>query len=83
MAVEAAPPAGQLLASQCAQCHGTNGGEIAGEGDLYDELMEWKYANEQEKIDHIMHWQVKAYTDAQLLLIADYFSSLPSTGDDD
>lgn len=82
-AARAAPPAGRLLASQCAQCHGTNGGEIAGEGDLYDALMEWKYATETEKLDHIMHWQVKAFTDAQLLLIANYFASLPSTGGDD
>lgn len=80
-AAQAAPPAGRLLASQCAQCHGTDGGEIAGEGDLYEELLEWKYPTEPEKMDHIMHWQIKAYTDAQLLLIAEYFSSLPSSGE--
>jgi hypothetical protein len=30
-----------------------------------------------------MHWQIKAYTDAQLLQIAEYFGSLPSSGGDD
>lgn len=29
-AAHGAPPAGRLLASQCAQCHGTNGQAVAG-----------------------------------------------------
>lgn len=45
-----APPAGRLLASQCAQCHGTNGQAVSGmdklagesEGEIYKELIEMK-----------------------------------------
>lgn len=80
---QAAPPTGRLLASQCAQCHGTEGqsvgdidslrGESAGE--LYNEMMEMKYGN---KPSDIMHSQAKGYTDTQIRLIADYYAGLSS-----
>jgi sulfide dehydrogenase cytochrome subunit len=71
---------GQLLASQCYQCHGPNGhskGEIdsiAGKSasDLYGDLVEMKQKPEIE----IMHLQAKNYTDAELHSIANYLSTL-------
>jgi sulfide dehydrogenase cytochrome subunit len=86
--VSAAPPAGQLLASQCAQCHGTNGGgpgfdEIAGKSanDLYGDLLEMKYTTQ---IESIMDRQARGYTDAQLYDLSNYLSTLPQSesGDD-
>ena len=78
--------AGQLLASQCAQCHGTNGNgpgfdELAGKSasELYGELREMKA---RTTIESIMDRQARGYTDAQLRLIADYLSSLPGAGGD-
>lgn len=71
---------GQLLASQCYQCHGPNGhskGEIdsiAGKSasDLYGDLLEMK---QKQKIE-IMHLQAKNYTDQELREIANYLSTL-------
>ncbi len=86
--VSAAPPAGQLLASQCAQCHGTNGGgpgfdEIGGKSadDLYGDLLEMKYTTQ---IESIMDRQARGYTDAQLYDLSNYLSTLPQSesGDD-
>lgn len=80
----AAPPAGRLLAAQCAQCHGTGGSgrgfdELAGESaqELYGELREMKY---RTRIESIMDRQARGYTDQQLRTIADYFASLPGGG---
>jgi cytochrome c553 len=76
---------GRLLASQCAQCHGTNGAgpgfdEIAGKSarELYNELREMKY----RPIEGIMDRQARGYTDAQLDLISNYLSTLPGNGGD-
>ena len=71
---------GQLLASQCYQCHGPNGhskGEIdsiAGKSasDLYGDLLEMKQKPEIE----IMHLQAKSYTNNELREIANYLSTL-------
>ena len=71
---------GQLLASQCYQCHGPSGhskGEIdsiAGKSasDLYGDLLEMKQKPEIE----IMHLQAKSYTDNELREIANYLSTL-------
>ena len=73
---------GRLLASQCAQCHGTNGAgpgfeEIAGK-DIFNDLIEMKY----RPIEGIMERQARGYTDEQLRLISDYLSTLPGNGDD-
>jgi len=79
-AAHGAPPAGRLLASQCAQCHGTNGQAVAGmeklagesENEIYGELIKMK-AN--IKPDEIMHRQAAGYSDAQIRLIARYFAT--------
>lgn len=81
---QAAPPPGRLLASQCAQCHGTNGQAVSGmdklagesESEIYSELMEMK-AN--IKPDEIMHRQAAGFSDAQIRLIARYFASVGRT----
>lgn len=85
MATSAQAEPGRLLASQCAQCHGTNGAgpgfdEIAGKSprELYNELREMKY----RRIEGIMDRQARGYSDAQLDLISTYLSSLPGNGDD-
>jgi sulfide dehydrogenase cytochrome subunit len=78
------PPPGRLLASQCAQCHGTNGNggfeELAGESarEIYDELIEMKYRRGTESI---MDLAARGYGDAELRLIADWFASQPRAGD--
>jgi cytochrome c553 len=82
-ATQAAPPPGRLLASQCAQCHGTNGHSVsgidslAGESakELHDEMREMQ--NKTDHPDDIMHHIAAAYTDQQLWLIAQYFSTIP------
>lgn len=82
-AVYGEPSSGQLLASQCAQCHGTNGTggfeAIAGKNaaSLYEELLEMK----ARPVENIMDHQARGYTDEQLWLIAEYFATLPSSGD--
>lgn len=83
---DAAPPAGQLLAAQCAQCHGTNGQgpgfeEIAGKSarELYNDLREMKGAS---KIESIMDRQARGYSDAQLRDIANYLATQQGGGDD-
>lgn len=81
----AAPPAGRLLAAQCAQCHGTNGQAVSGmeklagesEQEIYKELIEMKA---KLKPDEIMHRQAAGYTDAQIRLIARYYGSLGKSG---
>lgn len=71
---------GRLLASNCFQCHGTNGsggferltGETASE--IYQELKE--FANGSEDPQSIMAAHAMGFTDAQLRAMAVYFSSL-------
>lgn len=79
---QAGPPAGRLLANQCAQCHGTDGyspyggfDSIRGESarDTYNKLMEMKMRRVPESI---MDLQAKAYTNEQLLAIANYLATL-------
>jgi sulfide dehydrogenase cytochrome subunit len=76
------PDIGRTLASQCAQCHGTNGksvGEIDSIGgenasSMYHELLEMKA---KTGATDIMHVQIRAYTDTQLLEISKYLATLP------
>lgn len=80
-ALPASAEPGRLLASQCAQCHGTNGAgpgfeKLAGT-DLFNDLIDMKY----RRIEGVMDRQARGYTDAQLRLISDYFSTLPGSGD--
>ena len=71
-AAHGAPPAGRLLASQCAQCHGTNGQAVAGmeklagesESEIYGELIKMKASI---KPDEIMHRQAAGYSDVTIL----------------
>jgi sulfide dehydrogenase cytochrome subunit len=82
-----AQPNGELLASQCFQCHGFNGnslGEIdsiAGKSasDLYGDLKEFKTNGKKD----IMSLQSRLYTDNELWAIANYFSTLPGSGSND
>ena len=85
MTMPAMAEPGRLLASQCAQCHGTNGAgpgfdNIAGKnsGELYHELVEMKY----RPIESIMDRQARGYTEEQLLLISNYLSTQAGGGDD-
>ncbi|MCB0058423.1 MAG: c-type cytochrome [Caldilineaceae bacterium] len=84
--VQAAPPAGQLLAAQCAQCHGTNGNgpgfdEVAGKSasELRKDLLEMK----RRPVEGIMDRQARGYTDAQIKLIADYLAAHTRSGSND
>lgn len=75
----AVSPPGRLLASNCFQCHGTDGRgsgtfeRLAGESasEIAGELREMKAEN---KRGDIMTIHAKGYTDAQIALIADYLS---------
>lgn len=84
-AAQAAPPAGRLLAAQCAQCHDLDGNgrgfeELAGESasEIYHELVEMK---NRTRIESIMDRQARGYTDAQMRALAAYLASLPGGGD--
>jgi sulfide dehydrogenase cytochrome subunit len=73
-------PAGRLLASNCFQCHGTNGSggfdRLSGKNanEIYDELRE--FASGQEDANGIMAAHAMGFSDAQLRSIASYFASL-------
>lgn len=68
---------GRLLASNCFQCHGTNGTggfeRIAGESakEIVEELTEMRTKTHPG----IMDTHARGYTDAQIKLIADYFAT--------
>jgi len=82
LAAPPAPPPGRLLASQCFQCHGTNGKAVSGfesivgqgANDMYQKLLEMS----QRPAEGIMDLQARAYTPAQLRLIANYLATLPA-----
>lgn len=82
-AQSAAPPAGRLLASNCYQCHGTNGsgsafGSIAGKStdEIYKKLREMQG---QEPGNDIMKAHARGYTDEQLRQLSTYLSQQRST----
>ncbi|MBK6334988.1 MAG: hypothetical protein IPF60_04160 [Betaproteobacteria bacterium] len=68
---------GRLLASNCFQCHGTNGSggfdRIKGSTEVLSELR--KFASGEEDPTGIMAAHAVGYTDEQLQLIADYLSN--------
>ena len=73
------PPAGRLLASNCFQCHGTNGAgpgfdKLAGKSssELYNEMKKFQSGAEG---NGIMAKHSMAYTDAQLRLLANWLST--------
>jgi cytochrome c553 len=79
----AAPPAGRLLASNCFQCHGTNGAgpgfdTIAGKSvdEIYKELREMK---SETPGNDIMKAHARGYTDEQLRQISAYLSQQRSS----
>lgn len=67
---------GRLLASNCFQCHGTNGSggfdRIQGSTEVLSELR--KFASGEEDPGGIMAAHAVGYTDEQLQLIADFLS---------
>lgn len=75
------PPAGRLLASNCFQCHGTDGSggfeRLAGKSasKIVSELREMR----SETNPDIMEVHARGFTDAQLQLIGSYFASLTRT----
>ncbi len=74
----AVSPPGRLLASNCFQCHGTDGRggfeKLAGKSsrDIYNDLREMRA---ESKPGNIMNRHAAGFTDAQLKLIADYFAT--------
>ncbi len=76
---QTAPPAGRLLASNCFQCHGTNGkgpgfDKLSGEtaSELYKELKEFQSGKEGKGI---MAKHAMGYTDAQLQALAGWLAT--------
>jgi sulfide dehydrogenase cytochrome subunit len=72
----------RMLASQCAQCHGTNGyavsdiDSLAGEEakDLREDLRDMR---KEDRPENIMDHQAMGYTEDQIRRIAAYYSTLP------
>jgi len=81
------PTIDRLIASQCAQCHGTNGNatgdidRLAGKetGDLYDKLIDMIG---EDRPEDVMDHQALGYTNEQLYRIARYYSTLPESSGD-
>ena len=77
-----APPEGRLLASNCFQCHGTDGRsgfeEINGKSstEIYSKLKEMQRKQPGTGDYDIMVPHAKGYTDAQLLKISQYLSTI-------
>ncbi|MFM7013671.1 MAG: c-type cytochrome [Actinomycetota bacterium] len=68
---------GKLFASNCAQCHGTDGqsgsiSQLAGMNatDMFNKM------KDQQTHNSIMGAQARGYTDSQIRAIAAYFASL-------
>jgi len=74
----------RLLASQCAQCHGTNGRAVgdmdglAGDEDLFEDLEDMVG---EDHIEDIMEHQAHGYTSDQMRRIARYYAGLPEDGE--
>jgi len=76
----------RLVASQCAQCHGTDGNALSD----FESLAGMEYRDLRDKLydmwrpgetGDIMKHQAKGYTLEQLDMIALYYSSLPRSAD--
>ncbi len=79
----AAPPPGRLLASNCFQCHGTNGAgssfdSLIGEApdEIYKKLREMQSENPG---NNIMKAHARGYTDEQMRQISTYLSQQRSS----
>jgi len=88
-AQEAVNNPGRLLASNCFQCHGTNGApkadgfdRLAGMSvsDLVEELTELRSGGEGEAESAIMVIHAQAYSTSEIDLLARYFASLTEAG---
>ena len=80
------PSVGRLLASQCAQCHGTDGISVSGIDSLVgesDEILEEMSEMKARNKNKIMHFQAKGYSDSEIREIARYFSTLSQSGGND
>lgn len=70
-------PEGRLLASNCYQCHGTNGSggfdDLGGSDEILEEMRE--FANGREDPSGIMAAHSMGYTDAQMKAIANYLAT--------
>ncbi len=81
LAAASAAPSAEMMANTCAMCHGTDGKAVGKMEKLYgkraskieDELLEFK----QEHKGRVMAPMMKAYTEEQIRMIAEYFESLP------
>jgi cytochrome c553 len=78
-AAQTTVPTGRLLASNCLQCHGTNGkgpgfDKLAGKSanEIYKELLEFRSGKEG---NGIMAKHAMGYTDTQLRQLAQYLST--------
>lgn len=76
-----APDGGKLLASNCFQCHGTNGNNgafsaLAGVGyaDMINKMNDFRTKPARS---NIMIPHARGYTPEQIQCIADFFSKLP------
>jgi len=77
----------RLLASQCAQCHGSNGhavGDMDGLDDesykdLYEDLMDMRF---EDRPEDIMDHQALGYTQDQIRRIALYYGQLSGKADE-
>ncbi len=74
------PDGSRLLASQCFQCHGTEGISVSGIESLREEsyeieqeMLEMKYSNDA---DDIMYLHAKGYNEDEIQRISLYFRSL-------
>lgn len=76
---------GRLLASQCFQCHGTNGHSLNGidslAGESASEIIEEMSEYQQKSANSdIMAAQAHGYSSAEIQLLADYLGTLNDTG---
>jgi len=75
------PPAGRLLASNCFQCHGTNGYSSAGFDKLVgmkaDEVLHKMKEMQSSGERGIMNVHALGYSDGQIRSLAAFFASQP------
>ncbi len=74
------PNLGRMLASNCANCHGTNGASVGGMPSLAGKpraalLQMLREYRDGKRPATIMHQLAKGYTDAQLEAVSTYLSA--------
>jgi cytochrome c553 len=77
------PRSGRYLAANCANCHGTEGRSTGAVPSLAGRKKEYllevmRAYRDGKRSATVMQQLAKGYTDVQLELIADYFSSRPA-----